>query len=717
VGTIGGLKLDKKRKNNIITVFILLIIVSIYFTVQRYLCNTLLYSPEISAVLSMAKDNRIELEKVLKHYSHNPADSLKLWAAEFLILNMPGKYSEYYDAPWEDIASVCYLLTRASNREKLLSDFHLGTPIVQEDLCYITAEYLINNIEMAFQSWQTAPWGKHVSFDIFCEEILPYRIATEPLENWREQVLASFADVYRSLLDSPDMTAIRACRKVNEKLPGFIYGRYFPSMSYRQLMASTRGSQERQATLAIFVMRAMGIPVTLEVMLQPSFNNRCAWNIVCDSAGKHIPFVATKHPPGRWIPCNDWVMAQVLRHTFRRQAHSANIPSDIPYSLDNLIDVTSEYCKMTDIDIAILPEAELADRPPEYACLCIANSSLEWMPACWGQYHNGTYHFASLGVNMLYLPVIYKNGKQTPFNQPFFLTDNNRVIYFEHYKYDSTESFATYPRWRNVRYKPARIETAENLTGWWLFEDTTNYGKATVGKDLEAYKMTNNKSKGELSTVGLKWVTGSKDGKSAVKVPRYSYFKCAHGILNNDTCKNINEYTILMDVKLSGEDEHGFFQTNMDNTEDFDVFLYSDMSRFGVSQFEYQFDPPLRDNEWYRLVISVHLGQSLKFYLNGELIFAGYNTEQDGRLSWSKEGLLLFADDSGNDSDIDVSEVAIFNRALSDEEVFSLGSAGNEWNIRATAPKFGGNNYICGLNKKVISQIWIKKRYLNIFKM
>jgi hypothetical protein len=651
---------------------------------QNYRWNNPPYSPEINAVLFMAGDNRTELEKVLKHYSRNPSDSLKLRAAEFLIVNMPGKYSEYYDAPWEDVASVSYFLTNASDREKLLNDFCLGTLVVQKDLNYITAEYLINNIEIAFRSWRAAPWGKHVSFDIFCEEILPYRISTEPLENWRAQALTSFADVYRDLLDSSDMTAVRACSKVNEKLPSFIYGRHFPSMSYRQLMASTRGSQERQATLAAFVMRAMGIPVTLEVMLQPSLNNRCAWNIVCDSAGKHIPFMATKHPPGSWVPDDDLVMVQVLRHIFRRQAHSANIPSDIPYLLDNLIDVTSEYCKMADIDIAILPETELADRPPEYACLCIANSSSEWMPACWGKYHNGTYHFASLGTNMLYLPVIYKNGKQTPFNQPFFLTDNGKVIYFEHYKHDSTESFTVYPRWRNVRYKQANIKITDNLTGWWLFEDTANYGKATVGKNLEVYKMTNDKSKGELSVAGLERITGSRAGKNAVRVPRYSYFKCSHGILHNDSCKNINEYSILMDVRLSGEGDHSFFQTNMDNTDDFDVFLFSDMIRFGISQFDFQFDPPLRENEWYRLIISAHLGQSLKFYLNGELVFANYNVkrlQKDSRLSWSEEGLLLFADDNGKESDIDVSEVAIFNRTLSDEEVLSLGVAGNEWNV------------------------------------
>lgn len=38
--------------------------------------------------LEKAGKNRYELEKVLKHYTHNPSDSLKLKAARFLIANM-----------------------------------------------------------------------------------------------------------------------------------------------------------------------------------------------------------------------------------------------------------------------------------------------------------------------------------------------------------------------------------------------------------------------------------------------------------------------------------------------------------------------------------------------------------------------------------------------------------------------------------------------------
>jgi hypothetical protein len=555
-------------------------------------------------------------------------------------------------------------------------------PVVKDDLHHITAEYLIDNIEAAFRSWQEAPWGKHVAFDVFCEEILPYRIAGEPLENWREYALASFADVYRSLLNSDSMTAVEACGKVNEKLPSFIHGKHFPSMSYRQLMASTRGTQEQQSILADFVMRAMGIPVVSDGVLQ-SFNSRYAWNAVCDSTGKHIPFIAKEQPPGHRIPedDDDRITAKAFRRTFRRQ-YATDSLSGIPHLLENRQDVSSEYGNVINFNISVPVDIDTGVQMPEYACLATIGSLSEWIPVCLGKYHNGTYQFASLGVNMLYLPVIYKNGRQIPFGRPFFLTDEGKVIYFERSEQVSPET--SYPHWLNARYKTENTTMRDNLSGWWLFEDTINYGKATAGKDLMAYRMPQKKHKGQPSgNTGLKQTEGPKPGKKAVRIPRFTYLKCMHGVSHNGTGKNINEYTIMVDFKLPNQNCYCLLQTNPDNSDDVDIYLYGDFGRIGVARLYCLLDTPLRENEWYRFVVSARLGQSLKYYLNGELILANYNTKLgvlDSRLSWSKEAVLLFADDDGEDNDMDVSEVAIFDRALVDEEVFALGSAGNEWN-------------------------------------
>ena len=48
---------------------------------------------ELDKALRLSGDNRIELEKVIRHFSQDTSDSLKLKAALFLIENMPGHCS------------------------------------------------------------------------------------------------------------------------------------------------------------------------------------------------------------------------------------------------------------------------------------------------------------------------------------------------------------------------------------------------------------------------------------------------------------------------------------------------------------------------------------------------------------------------------------------------------------------------------------------------
>lgn len=52
----------------------------------------------------------------------------------------------------------------------------------------ITASYLIRNIDHAFGMWEKQPWGKYIKFEDFCEYILPYRVAFEPLSEWERDL-------------------------------------------------------------------------------------------------------------------------------------------------------------------------------------------------------------------------------------------------------------------------------------------------------------------------------------------------------------------------------------------------------------------------------------------------------------------------------------------------------------------------------------------------
>ncbi|MDR1339147.1 MAG: transglutaminase-like domain-containing protein [Prevotellaceae bacterium] len=386
----------------------------------------------METVLDQAGKNRKELEKVLKHYSREPADSLKWRAAEFLIVNMPGKHSAYYDAPWNYVAAMCLRWTSSSDKQKVLDTYKISEPVVQEDITCITAEYLINNIELAFKVWQERPWGKHIPFDAFCEEILPYRVGVEPLENWREKALAGFADL-DSVLNKPATTSAEACRIVNNLLPRFRIDNDFPPMNFSQLMASAKGTCDGMAALAVFSMRALGIPVTFD--FTPRWINMSSghsWNAVRDSTGNHISFMGTERNPYEPHPGtlrNIYKKGKVYRKTFAMQQNIQTEDSNIPPLLEaykNIKDVSAEYAGCT--DTVTVPLKYPPVMSTGYVYLAIEQDH-RFYPIAWTEDSGATCHFPSVGRDIIYYPVYYANNRSTPAGDPFWLdNDGNRMI-------------------------------------------------------------------------------------------------------------------------------------------------------------------------------------------------------------------------------------------------------------------------------------------------
>ena len=73
-----------------------------------------------------------------------------------------------------------------------------GRTELKYDIREVDSAYLVHNIDWAFRVWREQPWGKKVSFENFCEYVLPYRVGDECPVEWRERLY----DKYNSLLDS-----------------------------------------------------------------------------------------------------------------------------------------------------------------------------------------------------------------------------------------------------------------------------------------------------------------------------------------------------------------------------------------------------------------------------------------------------------------------------------------------------------------------------------
>ena len=147
-------------------------------------CNA---SGRLEYALECAATNKGELEKVLEHYKDSGP---KYDAACFLIKNMPGYYSYAKSSGLDSLRKIQSVIFHKKHFPRDLQDrwskfSYKSTPKVYD--CHaIKAEYLIENIDLAFAAWQKRPWRHSLSFDEFCEWILPYRIGDEPLENWRK---------------------------------------------------------------------------------------------------------------------------------------------------------------------------------------------------------------------------------------------------------------------------------------------------------------------------------------------------------------------------------------------------------------------------------------------------------------------------------------------------------------------------------------------------
>lgn len=93
-------------------------------------------------------------------------------------------------------------------------DYHALNKIYDSKV--ITSEYLIENIDLAFQEWQKRPWNKSLSFDDFCDLILPYRIGNERLSDWRSLYNAYYGNLLDSIYTGSDV--LEACKCVNDEL-------------------------------------------------------------------------------------------------------------------------------------------------------------------------------------------------------------------------------------------------------------------------------------------------------------------------------------------------------------------------------------------------------------------------------------------------------------------------------------------------------------------
>jgi len=384
-------------------------------------------SGELEAALALAGPNRDEIERALARFDGDEEPERRA-ALEFLIANMPGQgFIDYAlvddrgrEVPFDALAyaslAEAQAALRALEAEHGPLDFAKKTLV--EDLRTLRAEDLVRTVQQAFETWRSRPWARGLSFETFCETLLPYRGSNEPFEDWRgllaERVEAALADLPES---APAGEAAARAASLAARLVGFsdLYYLHPTDQSCAQMLAARRGRCEDITNMTTYAMRLAGVASAADYTPWWGHrDNNHAWPVVLDAEGRGHAADGAR-------------AAKVYRKTFARQRDSLvsrlGPGEQAPPWLDraHYVDVTDQYMPTSDVALA-LDDA----RGQRFAYLCVFNGG-EWRPIQWSPVTAGSVRFERMGRNLVYLPALWIEGAVVPAAAPLFLATDGSV--------------------------------------------------------------------------------------------------------------------------------------------------------------------------------------------------------------------------------------------------------------------------------------------------
>lgn len=377
--------------------------------------------------MAAAGKNRKELEKVIARYRQNPRDSLKLKSAVFLIGNMEnnihfdGQWLQEFDQIFTRTASLDHAGIRKTKDSlvKELGEMNWANIEIKKDLKILSAEYLIENIDQAYESWQNAPWSSRVSFDVFCNYILPYNSFNEYPEKWRSLLQQK----YQYILDDPDIPKTMedvCCAIVDDERTWFRwtgeianYPSPYPApIRLSNLLKGKRGACVDMANLAAYSARALGIPVAMDYVHRWGNGGAHGWSALILTDSTFLPFLGAERRPGDYesIREGEFKPAKVFRHrmsynesSFAARARMAGL-KEIPQQLSDPrnLDVTSYYNTTADVTLDLPGK----NGTPLYLCVYRGD---RWDAIDGGLIEGDKVVFKQMGRDLVYLPMYFKN--------------------------------------------------------------------------------------------------------------------------------------------------------------------------------------------------------------------------------------------------------------------------------------------------------------------
>jgi hypothetical protein len=224
---------------------------------------------------------------------------------------------------------------------------------------------------------------------------------------------------------------------------------------------------------------------------------------------------------------------------------------------------------------------------------------------------------------------------------------------------------------------PKEEDPVSQTVGRWLFDDASKPGKAEKGPDLT------------LNGQGFTTIDGPDTGNRALTVKTGNYLILNNPIKANGGGNRTNRYTMLWDIRVKNlSDYNSLLQTAHENgsisSNDGDLFIGPD-GRFYFAletSHSYTYGPKIEAGKWQRVVLVVD-GTNVKTLIDGEL--SGWATISIDKNFSLGSKIYFFSDDNGERIDLDVALMALWEIALTNEEVAALGGPDQALAIRDVA--------------------------------
>lgn len=520
--------------------------------------------------MQLAGENRSELEKVLQYYKNDPE---KLSASRFLIENMPAHYSykgrdiiKYYDY------AKTLFQSGLSPKEQSDSLIHISNDLFPNldadtisDVKIIKSDFLIKNIDMAFDEWKNRPWAKHLTFDEFCEWLLPYKVVElQEMDAWRDTLSSVFTWGLNNMIHDDDTyeTTVNAANTIRNEIlwrihPFGVYGeKGYPFLSANTLPYFTFGNCKDYVTVAVLTYRSVGIPCIIdETPFWGRYRAGHSWYTILNNRGEELTseWDISSMPGGLFFI--DKRIPKVFRNTYAinqlRKKYLQESSYKYPFNVCQQ-DITSEYFNTSDLEVPIFNDFKPTEKYVYIASF--TGNKTDWSIVDYGILKDGKAFFKDMGRNVLYIALGYDGRSLCPISKPFILHTDGQMEYII--------PDNSHKRTVNIRRKYYQSRNVLTMRNRILYGKIQGANMKDFSDSITIYEIKDvyvpDKIQLEGETKYRYWRYLSPSGSHG-NIAELSFFDLNDSIVNGRIISNIDDNNIIN--KVFDGDRLSFFDT------------------------------------------------------------------------------------------------------------------------------------------------------------